>query len=520
MNKGYDHERLLSYIEDELPGEQRREFERTIAADARLARLIEQMQRDRAMLRRLPPAEPPGELMEAVEHRLERDMLFGDGEAVDEEEAETNDEAVVVSAGSARAAIRVWRWSAVAAMLIVGATVGVVVIAQFGENSPTGLNGQLAMRRQRSQAMPADQPIADVGRPGGEQSMARRAANDEAATIPEDASGAGIEAETINEADTASAIEKTASVEASHPAVADAASGDADASQMSMTDESADRVDALAMRTADVPAEAARLIGGAAPPMQAAGKNQQHESGIGRERIESPPTVTIDVTSDNLDEAVAALGRFIGRLALDVSGRGRGGGLTAAREHELKLVQRPALLSLDATEITPPARQVKVQPAASGHQPAGGLARHVEAAIGDRAAEHTYVIDLRPATVAAMMSDRNWPHTPAATNITTDNRRDDRNRVAPPPADKAVSPAPAMPAPATPGPALKDEIKPTKTMPVTDWHQIIVGRLVAQGVTPQMVAGQGVRLHLRISPTRPATQPAPGRPPNPAPPPP
>ena len=63
MNKGYDHERLLSYIEDELPTEQRREFERTIAADARLARLIEQIQRDRAMLRRLPPAEPPGELI-------------------------------------------------------------------------------------------------------------------------------------------------------------------------------------------------------------------------------------------------------------------------------------------------------------------------------------------------------------------------------------------------------------------------------------------------------------------------
>lgn len=78
MNERYDQDKLLGYIEGELPEEERAAFERQLAEDERLHRLIEKLRADREALRDLPTAEPPRDLLEDATFQLERQMLLGE----------------------------------------------------------------------------------------------------------------------------------------------------------------------------------------------------------------------------------------------------------------------------------------------------------------------------------------------------------------------------------------------------------------------------------------------------------
>jgi hypothetical protein len=92
MHANYDHERLIDYIEGELPPEQMARVDAMLASDPKLRRLIESIKADRKALRAMPPDEAPRALVDDVMAGLERQMLLGeaptDGEDVDEIAAE------------------------------------------------------------------------------------------------------------------------------------------------------------------------------------------------------------------------------------------------------------------------------------------------------------------------------------------------------------------------------------------------------------------------------------------------
>ncbi len=77
MNERYDEEKFLGYLEGDLSREEMIEFEKQAADDPRLRNLIAQLVLDRHRLRNLPDEEPPADLMERVNQRLERNMLLG-----------------------------------------------------------------------------------------------------------------------------------------------------------------------------------------------------------------------------------------------------------------------------------------------------------------------------------------------------------------------------------------------------------------------------------------------------------
>ncbi|MEM6552966.1 MAG: hypothetical protein AAF750_12690 [Planctomycetota bacterium] len=73
----HDPNLLLDYLEGELPEDVAAEVESAMQQDAELKRLITELVADRSALRAMPDAEPPGELIEAVQAQLEREMLLG-----------------------------------------------------------------------------------------------------------------------------------------------------------------------------------------------------------------------------------------------------------------------------------------------------------------------------------------------------------------------------------------------------------------------------------------------------------
>lgn len=79
MAEPYDLEKLQAYVEGEMPEAERSAYEReTLAADAGLRELAEDLKSDKALLRRLPD-EPPGrELLPEATERAERALLLGE----------------------------------------------------------------------------------------------------------------------------------------------------------------------------------------------------------------------------------------------------------------------------------------------------------------------------------------------------------------------------------------------------------------------------------------------------------
>ena len=81
MAERFDEELMLGYVEGDLTPAQRDQFERRLIADPRLRDLLTQMRRDRTALRDLDPQAAPPQLVEHVNHQLERQMLLGDASA-------------------------------------------------------------------------------------------------------------------------------------------------------------------------------------------------------------------------------------------------------------------------------------------------------------------------------------------------------------------------------------------------------------------------------------------------------
>lgn len=77
MQDLHDENLILAYVEGDMPDPQRHEFKLAMMKDARLRRLVEQLQADRDGLRSLPAEAAPAQLMEHVQQHFEREMLLG-----------------------------------------------------------------------------------------------------------------------------------------------------------------------------------------------------------------------------------------------------------------------------------------------------------------------------------------------------------------------------------------------------------------------------------------------------------
>ena len=133
MPEPYDQEMLLGYVEGDLPSDQRARVEQQLREDARLRRLVDQLRQDRSMLRQLPRAKVPFDLIEQVNQRLERESLLGSPEVVD-------------SFAPSRWSIgRLFKYSGIAALITVGLCVALIVFNDY---------------------QPSSQPMADVAMVG------------------------------------------------------------------------------------------------------------------------------------------------------------------------------------------------------------------------------------------------------------------------------------------------------------------------------------------------------------------
>ncbi len=76
----YDQDRILAYVEGEMPEDQRRRFEAELSGNPALRELIEAMASDRAELRSLEHEPAPQGLVEDAMQALERRLLLGEPE--------------------------------------------------------------------------------------------------------------------------------------------------------------------------------------------------------------------------------------------------------------------------------------------------------------------------------------------------------------------------------------------------------------------------------------------------------
>jgi hypothetical protein len=127
----YDHNLLLGYVEGELtPAEQAR-VEAMLAGDERLATLLRSMVADREALRTLTPEAVPGDLMEAVNLRLERQMLLDEPTPLEE----------TVRTHKTFRLHRALIYSGLAAMVLISAGVVVQTLVPVPWFQPTTLPG-------------------------------------------------------------------------------------------------------------------------------------------------------------------------------------------------------------------------------------------------------------------------------------------------------------------------------------------------------------------------------------------
>ena len=103
--------RLTAYIDGQLPEKERGEIEAYLASNPSHARLITELQRQRAQLRTLPREAAPAEIMDHLQAHLERHALLSDGD-------------------TSASAMKINRWpqfGAVAAMLVLAVGLGILV---------------------------------------------------------------------------------------------------------------------------------------------------------------------------------------------------------------------------------------------------------------------------------------------------------------------------------------------------------------------------------------------------------
>src|SRR5690349_4083349 len=90
-------EKLEAYIDGALEAADRAEVERQLAANPQLRKMVAELSMTRDLLRALPRAAAPPELMETFQGSLEREALLGQGGADTE-------------AAAAAAPLRIHRW--------------------------------------------------------------------------------------------------------------------------------------------------------------------------------------------------------------------------------------------------------------------------------------------------------------------------------------------------------------------------------------------------------------------------
>lgn len=110
MTDRYDEQKLLDYLEGDLPEAEAHALKLAMLKDAQLRDLVERLQADRAALRAMPMEDPPADLMDRVHEQLERKMLLGGGA----------DELERISGERRLRFTRIGSYLALAAMLIIG----------------------------------------------------------------------------------------------------------------------------------------------------------------------------------------------------------------------------------------------------------------------------------------------------------------------------------------------------------------------------------------------------------------
>ncbi len=145
MSDLFDENLILAYVEGDLPNDQRHEFKLALIKDAKLRRLVEQLEADRQALRVLPEEPAPPSLMDHVHQHMERDLLLGPQTPAE--------------APRPLPFVRLAAWTAMAAMLVLGASLIYQTWMSIQQTSDTGAP-QVAM--QRADEATAPQPTVEA----------------------------------------------------------------------------------------------------------------------------------------------------------------------------------------------------------------------------------------------------------------------------------------------------------------------------------------------------------------------
>ncbi|MGB7156585.1 MAG: zf-HC2 domain-containing protein, partial [Tepidisphaeraceae bacterium] len=120
--------KLCAYIDGDLDAQGRAEIEKHLASNPQHRTLIEQLSKQRDLLRGLPREDAPEEILEALQGHMERSVLLGDADAAETE------------------AMKIHRWpqfAAMAAMVLLTVGLGVVIYFVLPRNG--GGNGNYAV---------------------------------------------------------------------------------------------------------------------------------------------------------------------------------------------------------------------------------------------------------------------------------------------------------------------------------------------------------------------------------------
>jgi len=127
----FDEDLILGYVEGELSGEQKREFEAQMLKDPRLRNLVAQLVLDRKNLQAMPDEPAPADLMDVATEHLERRMLLGADNATSPTDAAQSHQAQQLN--TSRFNISKWLgYSSIAALVMVSAGLVFLVIRDDG----------------------------------------------------------------------------------------------------------------------------------------------------------------------------------------------------------------------------------------------------------------------------------------------------------------------------------------------------------------------------------------------------
>jgi len=142
--------KLCAYIDGELDAQGRAEIEKHLAANPQHRTLIEELSKQRDLLRELPREGAPEEILEALQSQMERSVLLGDDDA-----------------GGQAETMKIQRWPQVFAMAaMVLLTVGLGVVIYFV--LPRGGNTEIAITPAASvQGDGATSPLGESALAGG-----------------------------------------------------------------------------------------------------------------------------------------------------------------------------------------------------------------------------------------------------------------------------------------------------------------------------------------------------------------